>query len=402
MSDAPWWERPDLNYRSGRLHFGGEDLEALGRSMGTPSFVYHLPRVLEKLEALHRALDNCGQPHTVFYALKANRHPALLSSLRLLGHCGVDVCSPNELRLARQSGFRADEITYTGTSVANADLDLIAGLPDMSINCDSLSSLRRLGERAPGRVIGLRVNPQLSASHLKHISYAGEQATKFGIYPDQLDEAIAIARQYDMPIETLHFHAASGYLNEELPMLEELLARVVPFLERLPDLRNLDIGGGLGVPLTEAQSPLDLDRWARVLADFALPRGLHLQLEPGDYLVKDAGLLLAEVNTVEEKGGTLFVGVDAGFNLSNLHAYYQYPYIVAPLVQREGASTRSVTVAGNINEGIDTLAENVEIPVPQEGDLLAIMNLGGYSASSSSNHCMRGQYQEFFVTGPQA
>jgi diaminopimelate decarboxylase len=101
---------------------------------------------------------------------------------------------------------------------------------------------------------------------------------------------------------------------------------------------------------------------------------------------------------VEEKGGTLFVGVDAGFNLSNLHAYYQYPYIVAPLLESE-TPRRQVTIAGNINEGIDTLAEGIELPLPREGDLLAIMNLGGYSASSASNHCMRGDYQEILVAG---
>ncbi|MEP5566953.1 MAG: diaminopimelate decarboxylase [Halioglobus sp.] len=397
MSNTFWWRRKDLAYNNGSLHLGDEDLEALVRAMGTPSFVYNLPRVLEKLDSLHQALENQQLPHTIFYALKANRHPALLNSLRLHNACGIDVCSPNELRLARQAGFAENEITYTGTSVANMDLDLLARMPDVHINCDSLSSLRRLGERAPGRTIGLRVNPEFSASHLKHISYAGKQATKFGIYPDQLDEAMAIAERYKLHVNTIHFHAASGYLNEELPLLQNLLERVVPFLERLPTVTNLDIGGGLGVPLTEKQQPLNLNDWAKLLADFALPRGLHLQLEPGDYLVKDAGVLLVQVNTVEEKGGTLFVGVDAGFNLSNLHAYYQYPYIIAPLSERPGAATRPMTIAGNINEGIDTLAEDVELPVPEEGDYLAIMNLGGYSTSSSSNHCMRGEFQEFVL-----
>ena len=396
MSRAYWWQRPDLGYESGRLQLAGHDLESLGRSMGTPSFVYSLPRVLTKLDDLHGALDAQAVPHSVFYALKANRHPALLNSLKLHGRCGIDVCSPNELRLARQSGFAEEEITYTGTSVGNADLDLLARMPGVHLNCDSLSSLRRLGQRAPGRSIGLRVNPGLSASHLKHISYAGEQATKFGIYLDQVDEALEIAREYALEIDTLHFHAASGYLDDELPLLEALLARADEFIGRIPGLKNLDIGGGLGVPLREGQSPLDLDRWARLLADFVVPRNLHLQLEPGDYLVKDAGLLLVEVNTVEEKGGTLFVGVDAGFNLSNLHAYYQYPYIVTALVESD-APLAQVTIAGNINEGIDTLAEDVTLPLPQEGDLLAIMNLGGYSSSNSSNHCMRGDYQEYVL-----
>lgn len=397
MASQLWWERPDLSYRDGLLHLANEDLASFARSAGTPTFAYSAARVLSNLARIHAALENQAVEHEVYYALKANRYQPLVTSLRLLGRCGIDVCSPNELLLARQCGFREHEITYTGTSVSNRDLDIVALHPAVQFNCDSISTLKRLGKRCPGRTIGLRINPQMTASHLETISYAGDQATKFGLYPDRFGEALEVAESFDLRVNTLHFHSASGYLNNELEAFSSLLDELDGFLDAAPLVKTIDIGGGLGVPLRNGDQPLDLERWARLVADFAKPRNLAVQVEPGDYLVKDAGVLLVEVNSVEEKGGSCFVGVDAGFNLSNLHAVYDYPLIVAPVLLRDGQPVKTVTLAGNINEGVDTLAEGIALQVPEEGDILALGNLGGYSTSNSSNHCMRGDFQEYLL-----
>jgi diaminopimelate decarboxylase len=168
-------------------------------------------------------------------------------------------------------------------------------------------------------------------------------------------------------------------------------------LDAHPGIRTLNVGGGLGVRLAEADVPIDLGRWAGIVARHCVRRGLRVQIEPGDYLVKDAGILLARVNTVEDKGGTRFVGIDAGFNIQNLAAYYQTPFIVAPLRWPTGAARERVTVAGNINEAIDLLAEDATLPPIVEGDLIALLNVGGYGSSASSNHCMRGEFREYLL-----
>ena len=120
-------------------------------------------------------------------------------------------------------------------------------------------------------------------------------------------------------------------------------------------------------------------------------------MEPGDYVVKDAGLLLVQVNTVEDKAGTRFVGVNAGLGILNLLAYYRIPYVIAPVTMRHGATRERVTISGNINEAIDLLGEDVEIPAPEEGDVLAVINVGGYGSAAASNHCMRGEYREILL-----
>lgn len=397
VATAPWWARDDLHYQDGQLYLAGHNLAALAHSAGTPVYAYSAGRVAANLARLEAALTAHQVRHKIFYALKANRYLPLLTALKLAGHCGVDVCSPGELRLARQVGFREAEITYTNTSVSIADLAVLQRHPQVWVNCDSLSTIRRLGERCPGRAVGLRINPQLGAGYHPALRYAGEKATKFGIYPDRFEEALALAYSFGLQIKTLHFHAGSGYLTPELDTFAAILARTAWFLDRCPTIDTLDIGGGLGVPLVEQHRPLDLERWATIIAAHAQQYNLEIHLEPGDYLVKDAGVLILEVNSVEEKGGTTFVGVNGGFNLQNLAVYYDTPFIVAPLAIADAAPLQKVTIAGNINEAIDLLAEDILLPPLQEGDLLALLNAGGYGSASSSNHCMRGNFSEYLL-----
>jgi diaminopimelate decarboxylase len=388
-----WWERPDLRYEDGQLLFGGVKLAALAAD-GTPAYVYRAGRVRENLERLRAALDAAGVAHDAYYALKANRYGPLLDMLRAQGRCGIDACSPAEVELAIEHGFREEAISFTGHAVSDADLEVLRARPGVHVNCDAISTIRRLGARSPGRRIGIRLNPGLGAGYNERLRYAGDKPTKFGIYPDRFDEAMAAAQAAGMTVDTLHFHVGSGYQGDALDVLDRVLGGAGRILDAHPAIRRLNIGGGLGVRMAESDAAIDLDRWAGIVARHARPRGLRVAVEPGDYLVKDAGLLLVQVNTVEDKAGTRFVGVDAGLGILNLLAYYRIPYVVAPLSPRPGARRERVTISGNINEAIDVLAEDVEVPALQEGDFLALVNVGGYGSAAASNHCMRGAYRE--------
>ena len=397
MFDNAWWQRDDLSYRDGRLHFAGQDLQAQAASTGTPAFVYSASRVRANLQRLQSALSAAGVAHRVFYAIKANRFGPLLAAMRSWNLCGIDVCSPAEMRLALEHGFDEADISFTGHAVSNADLEVFARHPRVHVNCDALSTIRRLGERCPGRSIGIRVNPRVGAGYNDRLHYAGAKPSKFGIYRDRFDEALALAASFGMKVTQIHFHFGSGYLTRDLPQLELALESAEWFIERCPHVDTLDIGGGMGGPITAQHPPLDVAAWAALIARRVQGRGLKVHLEPGDYLVKDAGALLCEVNTVENKGGVSFAGVNAGFNLQNLWAYYQTPFIVAPLLLRDTRDCETYTITGNINEAIDVLAEDVVLPRLQEGDSIALLNAGGYGAASSSNHCMRGSFSEHLL-----
>ncbi len=396
--DSLWWVRDDLKYINGFLSLGGEDLNHLAKSSGGPCFVYSAARVTRNLSRLKNTLAGFGPNSRLLYAMKANRFSPLLAHLRSSELDGVDVCSPNELRLARQVGFRESEISFTGTSVANADLDVLAAHPGVWVNCDSLSTLKRLGERCRGRKVGLRINQEAGVAYAgnERLNYTGA-VSKFGIYWDQMDEAFEIASRYGMEITGLHFHAGCGYLTPQLEDFRAVLEKAKPFIQRVPNLDHVNFGGGIGVPIVEHDAPLDLNAWQQVIKDvYGDTPDFAVWIEPGDYLVKDAGVMILEVNTIEEKGGRLFAGTNGGFNLHPEPAFYNLPLEIVPCMWRPGEE-RAVKVVGNINEALDVFYEEISLPPIEEGDFLAFLNAGGYGSSMSSNHCMRGNFSEFLV-----
>lgn len=392
----PWWTRDGLESRGGRLFFAGQDAEALAREHGTPLYVYDPSRLVANVGRLQAALARAGVRHRVHYALKANRHAAFLSRLRALDSVGVDVCSPDEVSLALASGWKAEEISYTGTNLSARDLDRILAAP-LVLNLDSISAIRRVGARAPGRRIGLRVNPEIGTGYSEKLTYAGDKPTKFGIYADRFEEALAEARRHRLEVKGLHFHIGSGWLQGGLPTFLEAVRRAADLARRIPGLEYVNVGGGLGIPLQAADAPVDLEAYTQGLARHLGPLGALVSLEPGDFLVKDAALLLVEVVTVEDKRGVLFVGVDCGFNAYGLPSVYHYHQEVVLCRAADAPPAITCTVAGHINEAGDLFAENCSLPEVGEGDVLAFLNAGGYAASMASYHCARPHASELVI-----
>lgn len=400
QESTDWWQRGDLRYVDGTLHVGRHDLHQLARQMGTPLYVYSSDRLQSNVQRLHRVLAHRGLRHRIFYAMKSNRYVPLLTYLKLLGQCGIDACSPQEVRQACQVGFSPSEISFTGTALSDADLDQLSQYPGLIMNCDSLSTIRRWGDRCLGGAIGLRVNPGLGvgyrANHL--LRYAGQKTTKFGIYLDQLEDAIALAESRHLTIDGLHFHTGCGYLTPQLSDWETIVAACHTFLDRLPSVRYVNVGGGLGIPLVAGDEPLDLEQWADIVARQLGDRPQQIYVEPGDYIAKDAGILVLQVTMVEKKQNTLFVGVNGGFNLHIEPAFYQLPLEIVPARRPlHPAPSQPVTIAGNINEALDLWAEHILLPPVAEGDYLCFLNAGGYGASMMSNHCMRGEVTEMLL-----
>jgi diaminopimelate decarboxylase len=403
-----WWARPGLEVRDGRLAIAGRDAEVIARTHGTPLYVHDLVRVEEQARALQRALEGAGLRHRVRLALKAQREPEFLRFLRGLGapgspgSVGMDVCSPGELRWALDHGWEPSEISYTGTNLSERDLDAILGT-GVHLNVDLLSQLERVGRRAPGSTIGIRVNPRIGAAYSGGgQTYAGDRPTKFGIYPERLDDAIAIARRHDLAVDTVHVHAGYLYLSDAIPMVEETVRRVADATRALQDagcpIVEVNTGGGLGVPFRPGDEPLDLDAWAAVLAEHLGPLGVIVGTEPGEFLAKECAVHLAEVVTVEDRGGVTFVGLDTGWNVLNEHFVYRIPFHPILCRAADAPPVQGVTVTGHINEGNDIFAEDHPMPEVREGDVIAIPTVGSYNLSMASVHCLRPPPASVFFT----
>ncbi len=404
-----WWRRPGLDVGGGRLSVNGADLEALVRERGTPLFVYDLARPVENVRALQGALDRAGVRHVVRFALKANPDPRILSVIRGLGPAGqpgsvgIDACSPGEVLHALANGWDAAEISHTGTNVSERDLDVLLAHP-IRLNLDGVSQLERVGRRAPGRAVGIRVNPGAGAGYTEHLAYAGDRPTKFGITEDRLDDAVAAVHRHGLIVDTLHFHAGSGWLGAQLPGFEAALARATRLLDRLLDagfpVREVNVGGGLGRVARDGEVPVDLDAYATVVGRHLGPYGVTVAFEPGDLIMKDAGVLLGEVVSVEQRGATTFVGLDIGWNVNCAYFIYRYAQEIVPVRDPLRERTRTVTVAGHINEAGDVFAEDYPFPDVEEGEIVAILNAGGYLQAMSMTHCLRPTGSAVYLDRP--
>jgi len=393
-----WWRRPGLDVLGGHLSLNGADLEALAREHGTPLFVYDLARPVENVRALQAALTRAGIPHVVRFALKASPDPRILAVLRALGEpgtpegVGIDACSPGEVLHALANGWPAASISHTGTNVSERDLDVLLAHP-IRLNLDGVSQLERVGRRASGRTVGMRINPGTGAGYTEHLSYARERPTKFGVTEDRLDDAIAAARRHGLVVDTLHFHAGSGWLGDQLDGFEAALVRATWFLDRLLDagfpISEVNVGGGLGAVARDDEVPVDLDAYAQTVCRHLGPYGVTAAFEPGDFVMKDAGVLVGEIVTVERRGGTTFVGLDIGWNVNCAYFIYRYAQEVLPVREPLRERTQLVTIAGHINEAGDVFAEDYPLPDVAEGEVVAILNAGGYLQAMSTTHCLR-------------
>jgi len=391
-----------LAEREGVLTIGGVRATDLAGRHGTPLYVLSEDRIRANYRRLAGGFRRRYAQSRVHYAVKANTNLAVLSILRQEG-AGADASCPAEIELARRAGFPSDEILYTGAYPTRAELDyaLDAGV---AINLDSGSRLAQVGERDPKPVLSFRVNPGDGKG--KHgLVFAGRDA-KFGLPPDAVLEAFRAARALGFERFGIHMMAGSCVLDPTY--FPEITGRLLEVAGRVAAevgirFEFVDIGGGFGVPYEPSEEVLDIDRVAAEVAaamvDGCDRHGLgrpRLLLEPGRYLVADAGVLLTEVQGVKP-GATVFVGVDAGMNTLLRPALYDayHPVVVANRLRDPPGPP--VTIVGPVCENTDVLARDRELPPVREGDLLAVLNAGAYGFSMSSQYNSRPRAAEVLV-----
>ncbi len=398
ISTSPWWVRDGLGISAGRLTIAGQDAETLARRHGTPLFLYDRARFGENARRFQAAFRAAGLPVRLRFALKANPSPEVLEVFRGLGPAGspdsvgIDACSPGEVLRALECGWGPSEISYTGTNVSERDLDVLLE-HTIHLNLDGISQVERYGRRAPGTRMGLRIDPATGAGYNAHLEYSGTRPSKFGIGLERFDEALAAVARHRLVVDTIHFHAGSGWLAGGLESFERALGPAVEAVERARaaghPVAEVNVGGGLGAPARDDEQPVDLDAYAAAIAGYLAPLGVVVSAEPGDYLTKDAGILLGEVVSVEERRGVTFVGLDVGWNVNCSYFIYEFAQELVVCRAPDAPRTEIVTVAGHINEASDVFAEDYPMPPVEEGDIVALLNAGGYHQAMSSTHCLR-------------
>ena len=361
----------------------------------TPFWYYDMDLFRRTVDEAARAAEKWGI--VVHYSIKANSEPRLLAYIRRRGF-GVDCVSGNELAFALEQGFDPSKIVFAG--VGKTDEELLIGLRAgiASFNCESVEEVERLnelaGEYGLKANISLRVNPDVDAHTHKFIT-TGLETDKFGIPRRDVDKVIAMLKGNDrLNFKGLHFHIGSQILDVEGVFTSECQSAndiVKHFESEGLRVRNIDLGGGLGIDYEDPDlHPVpDFDGWFRVLRTRTRCSGdQQLHVEPGRSLVGQCGTLVSRVIFVKRGESRTFVIADTGLNDLLRPALYGAYHKVENLTSTS-AQMASYEIVGPICESSDVIGEDRLLPLTQRGDILAIRSAGAYGSAMSSHYNMR-------------
>lgn len=366
-ADTPWW----LQRRGVLL-----DLAA----QATPRYVYDLETVRERA----RRLRTLSAPDRWFYALKANSCRDVLQVIAEQGF-GLECVSPGELELA--AGLvPAQRLLFTPNFAPRQEYAAALAL-GARVTLDNLHPLASWGETFRGHEVVLRVDLGVGRGHHDKVRTGGA-GSKFGLSLDQVEEFRQLARRHDVAVVALHAHLGSGILDPG--HWREVYAQLAALAQRFTRVEAINIGGGLGVPTRPDDAPLDLAALDASLAEIkrAYPQ-FQLWMEPGRYLVAEAGVLLARVNQTKRKGDYCYVGVDTGMNSLIRPALYEAWHEIVNLTRNDQPADTLYQVVGPICESGDVLGSNRRLPECHEGDVLLIAQAGAYGATMASQYNLR-------------
>ena len=407
----------EFRYVRGVLHGEGVSLAALARRFGTPLYVYSQRTLENRLRELTAALAPLDP--LVCYAVKANSNLAVLATFARLG-TGFDVVSGGELARVIAAGGDPARCVFAGVAKTAAEIEAALRRGIYCFNAESEPELVRINAiaarlrcRAP---VAVRVNPNVDAhTHAKITT--GTYENKFGIALEAVPGVYARAAR----LKNLHLRGLQMHIGSQLTTVapfRQAVERVAPLAAELAARYGLEffsIGGGLGIVYREALASGDAAWWhsgpgrrfitparyAAALTPTLRGLGLKILLEPGRFLVGNAGLLLTRVEYVKQTARKRFVIVDAAMNDLIRPAFYDAYHQIVPVHQHRGAPVRC-DVVGGVCESGDYFAKDRPLPPVGEGDYLALMSAGAYGSVMSSNYNSRPLAAEVLVRGHHA
>ncbi len=392
-----------LRSHGGALYCEQVPIAELAQRFGTPLYVYSQAVIERRVAALRTAF---GPDARICYAVKANSNLSILRLLDRLG-CGFDLVSGGELARLAAAGLDAGSAVFAGVAKQRWEIDAALQAGISFFNVESLQELGLLADaaRAAGTRarVAVRFNPDVDAGTHEYIA-TGRRGDKFGL--DRAAAAAAVAEIAATPaLELVGYHVHLGsQLSSPEPYLAAWLA-VEAFMDEAPahrdGVRYYDLGGGFGIG-GDGTAPLDVAALAERLVPRLVDRGLTPVVEPGRFLIADAGALLTTVLGVKQAGDRRFALVDAAMNDLMRPALYRARHPVA--ADRAGTATETLEydVVGPVCETGDFLARACRLPALRRGDLLSVLAAGAYGMAMASNYNSRGRAAEVLVCGTDA
>lgn len=390
--------------------FNPPQLVELAHQYGTPLWVYDADVIRQRIAEL-RSFD------VIRYAQKACSNVHILKLMRDEGTM-VDAVSLGEITRSLAAGFTPDGdpegVVLTADLIDHATLATVIE-HRVTVNAGSLDMLERVGQHAPeGHRVWLRINPGFGHGHSNKTNTGGEQS-KHGIWLDDVPLAIAMVRRYGLKLVGLHMHIGSGVDYAHLSRVCDAMVETVQSLGH--DIEAISAGGGLSVPYSEGEPRIDVEHYfrlwdaARKQIEAHLGHHVRLEIEPGRFLVAEAGVLVAEVHALNRRPNRQFALVDAGFNDLVRPSFYGSRHEMT-VVKANGllseAPVDDFSVAGPLCEAGDVFTQEAggvvtsrSMPTPEVGDFIVFHDAGAYGASMSSNYNSRPLAAEVLLENGQ-
>jgi len=393
----------DFKFKNNRLYCEDVNVVGLAKKFGTPLYVYSYNTLTEhylKLKSAFRSLDPL-----ICYSVKANSNLSLLKALVDKG-AGLDIVSGGELERALRVGCPAKRIVYASVGKTDREIEDAIKLGILFFNVESLSELENI-DRIAGRLrevtnIAIRINPDVEPKTHKYIT-TGKLTNKFGIDFLSARQIFLMRKVFvNVRITGLHIHIGSQ-ITEARPYIAAI-SKIVRFIAELKKsgvkLEYLNIGGGLGI-VYDNETPQTAQLFAKRVIPLLVKTGLKIIMEPGRFIVGNAGILVTKVLYVKRNTKKKFIIVDGGMNDLIRPSLYEAYHNIVPLRSQGLKVSRSqekADVVGPICESGDFFAKDRNLPKVKEGEYLAVMGTGAYGFSMSSNYNSRRRAAEILVS----
>ena len=396
-----------FQYRHGELLVEDVPLADIARAVGTPAYVYSCAGMRSRFHRLQEAFAD--QRMMICYAIKANSNLAVIRTLADEG-AGAEIVSGGELQKALAAGVPASKVMFAGVAKSRDEMALALDAGIAQFNVESVPELIALSEVAASRKmtapVAIRINPDVAAETHEKIS-TGRKQDKFGIAYERAGEVYAMASRL-AGIEPVGVHLHIGSQIMSLAPFEAAYKRGADLVRELRaagiPIRRLDLGGGMGVryhrdaDLGEAE--LDVEAYAALVKTITSDLDIDLLLEPGRYLVAEAGALVAKVLYIKEGDKRPFAILDAGMNDLMRPALYDAYHEILPVAEADpSAEIRATDVVGPICESSDIFARGRALPPLQAEEFVAFLGSGAYGAVMASDYNARPIAAEVLVEG---
>ncbi len=406
-----------FSYKNGSLFCEDVSLQALANEHGTPLYVYSGATIVDHYTRLNAALD--GVEHEVAYAVKANSNLSVLRLLATQG-AGFDIVSGGELFRVIKAGGDPAHCTFAGVGKTRDEIVYALEKGIYSFNVESEEELRYLNEVAGelGLIApaAVRVNPNVDAQTHKYIS-TGKSENKFGVDFEAIADVYERAARElpNIKLRGLQMHIGSQ-LTSIAPFIEAV-EKVIPLVTALKERHGIEfwsIGGGIGIiykqslesgnsawweDQAEDARPLTIEKYGKELVPRLRDLGLKILLEPGRYIVGNAGVLLTKCLYEKKGAAKTFKIVDAGMNDLIRPALYEGHHEIVPLTEPQSDELIKVDVVGPICESGDFFCQDRPLPDFNPGDHVALMSAGAYGFVMASNYNSRPLPAEILVEG---